>query len=130
MNRFNRQALWIAALLLPLVAASAETTQRELSTVLRSKADAAHGAGLFAQCTACHGADGGGEISGATPRIAGQHYRVLAKQLVDFRHGKRWDFRMEGMADRAPSRRSAGHRRRGYLHRGTSAARPTRRGQR
>jgi cytochrome c553 len=100
MNRFNRQALWIAALLLPLVAASAETTQRELSTVLRSKADAAHGAGLFAQCTACHGADGGGEISGATPRIAGQHYRVLAKQLVDFRLGKRWDFRMEGMADR------------------------------
>jgi cytochrome c553 len=25
---------------------------------------------------------------------------VLAKQLVDFRYGKRWDFRMENMADR------------------------------
>jgi cytochrome c553 len=100
MNSFNKQALWVAVLLLPLVAAAAETTQRELSAVLRSKADAVHGAELFGQCMACHGADGGGETSGATPRIAGQHYRVLAKQLVDFRHGKRWDFRMEGMADR------------------------------
>ena len=26
--------------------------------------------------------------------------RVIAKQIVDFRYGKRWDFRMEGMADR------------------------------
>ena len=38
--------------------------------------------------------------NGSTPRIAGQHYRVIAKQIVDFRYGKRWDFRMEGMADR------------------------------
>ncbi len=36
---------------------------------------------------------------GPPPRIAGQHYRVLAKQLVDFRDGARRDFRMEGMAD-------------------------------
>jgi cytochrome c553 len=54
---------------------------------------------LFGQCVACHGVDGNGDTNGATPRIAGQHYRVIAKQLVDFRHGKRWDFRMEGMAD-------------------------------
>jgi cytochrome c553 len=25
---------------------------------------------------------------------------VIAKQIVDFHYGKRWDFRMEGMADR------------------------------
>ena len=43
----------------------------------------------------------------STPRIAGQHYSVLLKQLVDFRHGKRWDFRMEERADQhhLPSRR-------------------------
>ena len=53
---------------------------------------------LFAQCASCHGPDGGGKTDGSMPRIAGQHYRVLAKQIVDFRHGKRWDFRMEGVA--------------------------------
>jgi cytochrome c553 len=85
--------------MLPLMAAAADTPKSELGAVLRAKADPVHGARLYEQCAACHGADGNGETSGSTPRIAGQHYRVLAKQLVDFRHGKRWDFRMEGMAD-------------------------------
>jgi cytochrome c553 len=82
-----------------VLAAAADGTKVELNDVLRAKADAARGAQLFAQCVACHGADGNGETSGSTPRIAGQHYRVIAKQLVDFRHSRRWDFRMEGMAD-------------------------------
>lgn len=68
--------------------------------MLKAKPDLARGEQLFAQCASCHGADGGGETNGTTPRIAGQHFRVLAKQLVDFRHGKRWDFRMEAQADR------------------------------
>jgi cytochrome c553 len=79
---------------------AAGTARSELNDVFRARADPDHGAQLFAQCTACHGADGNGDINGSTPRIAGQHYRVLAKQLVDFRYGKRWDFRMEGMADK------------------------------
>jgi len=86
--------------LFPMMAGAASKAQSELNEVLRAKADAVRGAELFAQCTACHGADGNGETRGSTPRIAGQHYRVLAKQLVDFRFGKRWDFRMEGMADK------------------------------
>src|SRR5881396_2603261 len=94
-----RRAAYLA-LLLPALSFAAGTAQRELGEVLRSKADPVHGAQLFAQCMACHGSDGGGEVTGAVPRIAGQHYRVLVKQLVDFRYGKRWDFRMEGMADR------------------------------
>ena len=99
MMRSIRQAIWVTALL-PVMAVSAERAKSELNDVLRAKADPVRGAGLFAQCMACHGADGNGEVNGSTPRIAGQHYRVLAKQLVDFRHGKRWDFRMEAMADR------------------------------
>jgi cytochrome c553 len=87
-------------LLFPIVAIAAETAKSELGAALRSKADLIRGEQLFAQCVSCHGADGGGETNGSTPRIAGQHYRVLVKQLVDFRYGKRWDFRMEGMADR------------------------------
>jgi len=81
-----RLAAWIA-LMVPLV-------------TLAAKADLDHGAALFGQCVGCHHADGGGDSNGSTPRIAGQHFRVLAKQLVDFRYGRRWDFRMEGMADK------------------------------
>jgi len=88
------------ALLLPILAPAAENARSEYARVLKAKPDEARGAVLFAQCVSCHGADGGGETNGSTPRIAGQHFRVLAKQIVDFRYGKRWDFRMEGMADR------------------------------
>jgi cytochrome c553 len=34
------------------------------------------------------------------PAIAGQHFRVIVKQLVDYRHDKRWDIRMEHFTDR------------------------------
>jgi len=81
-------------------AVAASTAQRELADALRVTPNAINGEALFDNCASCHGADGGGQADGSTPRIAGQHFRVLAKQLVDFRSGKRWDFRMEGAADR------------------------------
>jgi len=89
-----------AALLLPGLAIAASTAQRELAAALKDTPDSVNGEALFDNCASCHGADGGGQADGSTPRIAGQHFRVLAKQLVDFRSGKRWDFRMEGAADR------------------------------
>jgi len=94
-----RRAAFIA-LLLPILALAEGSVRSEYARVLKAKPDEVHGAQLFSQCVSCHGADGGGEADGSTPRIAGQHYRVIAKQIVDFHYGKRWDFRMEGMADR------------------------------
>ena len=44
--------------------------------------------------------NGNGSSNGNFPRIAGQHYSVLFKQIVDFRYGKRWDFMMEEMVNR------------------------------
>jgi len=99
MTRPIRSAAWLIALL-PLFAAAADKAKADFDNALRSKADTVHGAQLFTQCVVCHGADGNGQADGSTPRIAGQHFKVLVKQLVDFRHGKRWDFRMEGMADK------------------------------
>ncbi len=86
--------------LLPTFASAAQTARSEYAAALKAKPDPVRGEQLFGQCISCHGADGAGEANGSTPRIAGQHFRVLAKQIVDFRYGKRWDFRMEGMADR------------------------------
>lgn len=83
---------------LPVFAWAASSSGRDLAKVLAGKPDASHGAELFEQCMSCHGPNGGGEVNGSVPRIAGQHYRVLARQIVDFRNGRRWDFRMEGVA--------------------------------
>jgi cytochrome c553 len=81
------------------LAFAASAAQREFADVMRATPDPANGEALFDNCASCHGTDGAGQADGSTPRIAGQHFRVLAKQLVDFRSGKRWDFRMESAAD-------------------------------
>jgi cytochrome c553 len=99
-------ALWLllappaSSAVTPAPRAAVSSARAELAAAQRAVPNPAHGAELFRQCVACHGRDGGGQVEGAVPRIAGQHYRVLLKQLVDFRHGLRWDYRMEELADR------------------------------
>jgi cytochrome c553 len=92
--------LLVALPALPDSPRAAASARAELEAAERARPDTAAGSELFRQCTACHGRDGGGQVEGAVPRIAGQHFRVLLKQLVDFRHGLRWDYRMEELADR------------------------------
>ena len=63
-----------------------------------AKADAANGGALYgAVCTSCHGADGN---SGAPiyPKLAQQHPEYIAKQLVEYKSGKRANAIMSGMA--------------------------------
>lgn len=57
-----------------------------------------HGAELFPTCGACHAPDGQGTADGSVPAVAGQHVSVIVKQLVDFRHDRRWDERMQHFA--------------------------------
>jgi cytochrome c553 len=66
-----------------------------------------HGAQLFETCGACHGPDGGGTLDGQVPRSGCQHTSVLWKQLIDYRHDRRWDLRMEHFSDRHHLRRTA-----------------------
>ena len=89
----------LCAVAMPLAAQQASKTQQEYETVLRSKPDTVHGAQLFAKCATCHGIDGAGVQDGRVPAIADQHFRVIAKELVDFRHDKRWDALMEHYSD-------------------------------
>jgi cytochrome c553 len=83
---------------LPLTALADTAVNREIKQTLALQPDEEHGRELFSQCAICHGPGGGGTTNGAVPRIAGQHYRVLVRQIVNFRRGIRWDMRMEGMA--------------------------------
>ena len=61
------------------------------------KADPAKGATVAAVCQACHTADGS-RGAPANPIIQGQHPEYLAKQLADFKSGKRNNAVMKGMA--------------------------------
>jgi cytochrome c oxidase subunit 2 len=78
-------------------ASAAPSAKQELATAFAKTPDPERGARLYINCVSCHGSDGSGQSAGTTPRIGGQHYRVLVRQLVDFRRGKRWDFQMEGV---------------------------------
>lgn len=71
---FRTPTLLLTALLLPGLAAAG---------------DAASGEARFSTCAACHGADGGGNAELNAPGLAGQSESYLARQLWDFRDGRR-----------------------------------------
>ncbi len=63
-----------------------------------AKPDAAAGEAKYtAMCAACHGADGNSG-SPENPKLAGQHPDYLAKQLAEFKSGKRANAIMSGMS--------------------------------
>lgn len=101
MTRAGRTAALTALALLPLAALAAAVARQEFRDAIARTPDATHGQQLFeGSCRACHGPEGQGVEDGSVPAIAGQHQRVLVKQLVDFRNRQRWDIRMEHFADR------------------------------
>lgn len=67
----------------------------ELKTALEAKGDPARGVAAFEQCQGCHRADASGRVSGAYPRLSGQHATVLMKQMADIRSGRRSNPKME-----------------------------------
>lgn len=87
MNRFAASLALVAGLCAPPVMA------QDLPDVDLTRAEEIVGG----QCFLCHGMDG--ESSTALyPRLAGQHYQYVAKQLADFKSGKRVSDTMNDMA--------------------------------
>lgn len=63
-----------------------------------AKPDLNKGAALYGQvCVACHAADGNSSIVD-NPKLAQQHPEYLAKQLTEFKNGKRDNAVMKGFA--------------------------------
>jgi cytochrome c553 len=91
----NIANLLLALAILPLGAQQTPAASDELREVLRVTPVLRDGAQVFKACVACHGRDGNGTPEGNVPVIAEQHQRVIAKQLVDYRHADRWDVKME-----------------------------------
>jgi cytochrome c553 len=99
--RLGGLVLSAGLLLLPAAAVfTMPVVQQEYLEVMQAHPDPERGSQYFATCAGCHGPKGGGTVSGEFPRIGGQYFPVLARQLVQFRHGLRWDFRMENFAGR------------------------------
>jgi cytochrome c553 len=103
-HRHTKLIVILIALLLAVATAAvvrgASLQAEEFSAAVAAKANTTAGAAHFETCLACHGSDGGGQADGNVPAIAGQHFQVLVKQLVNFRHNTRWDIRMEHFVDR------------------------------
>jgi cytochrome c553 len=87
-------ALFLSGLLALTMAASAGAEEAKAA----AKPDLAKGqATSAAVCGACHTADGS-RGSPANPILQGQHPEYLAKQLAEFKEGKRDNAIMKGMA--------------------------------
>ena len=100
MRRINLRLIGCAVAALSSIAFAMPTAYQEFLETVQARPNLDRGAQYFTTCATCHGVQGGGTRSGEFPRIGGQYYRVLVRQLVAFRHGERWDFRMENFADR------------------------------
>ena len=66
-------------------------------SVSAQEADVKAGAARAAVCFSCHGKDGVSK-NASWPNLAGQNAKYLAKQMKDFREGRRQDPTMEAMA--------------------------------
>src|SRR5262245_39095129 len=82
----------------PTFAENTTAAIKEFRAALALTPNLKRGEELFETCAACHGADGSGTRDGTVPAIAGQYVSVLVKQLVDFRHDRRWDERMQNFS--------------------------------
>jgi len=62
---------------------------REIERALTLEPDTAKGLEIYRTCAECHGPEGWGLESALIPQLAGQHRKVVIKQLADIRAGNR-----------------------------------------
>ena len=76
------------------VFASEEIDYNTLGDLTNGKSIFENGKGDVPACTSCHGPEGLGDDAMGTPRISGQGFAFLVKQLEDFATDKRMDTTM------------------------------------
>ncbi|PCI14809.1 MAG: hypothetical protein COB71_01780 [Thiotrichales bacterium] len=82
---------FVAGTLAPTAAMSAGQFPKGDGDVSNGKSIFEQGKGDVPACNACHGADGDGDDNMGTPRLTGQGFTFLLKQLEDFATDKRMD---------------------------------------
>lgn len=84
-------------LALSLVGWPAQAVDFKAARMLNADLDS--GRQIYAHCVACHQPEGWGLPDGSIPQIAGQHPRVIIRQLEHFRKGYRKSPQMEAVAN-------------------------------
>jgi len=81
---------------MPLRLVASDVVEQEFNAAIHARPTLMHGESIFNDtCIACHGPDAGGQPDGRVPAIAAQPSDYLIRQIVDYRHGRRWDPQME-----------------------------------
>jgi cytochrome c553 len=62
-----------------------EVSHNEIEAALKLSANIENGKKIYKNCALCHSPEGWGNPSGRFPQIAGQHPKVIIKQLADIR---------------------------------------------
>jgi cytochrome c553 len=84
--KFSRASLVLFLILGYLSEAGAVES---VSITLTFQPDLRNGRAIYETCAACHLPEGWGTEDGNYPQIAGQHLKVMLKQLLDIREGRR-----------------------------------------
>lgn len=92
-------ALWVATANAQTPAPVWNEIKGELKIAMETKGDAIRGQAAFEQCVGCHRQDASGRVSGAYPRLSGQHTTVLMKEMADIRSGLRYNPKMLPFVD-------------------------------
>ena len=94
---FSSVSLLIASLIFysPVYAEISKT----LAEAVALTPDPEAGTKIYPLCAACHGENGFGQQQGEYPSIAGQHQRVILKQLLDIQSKKRINPTMYAFSD-------------------------------
>jgi cytochrome c553 len=72
--------------------------RREIEEALDLTADTGNGLRIYRVCAECHQPEGWGLPDGSVPQLAGQHRKVIIKQLADIRSGHRDNLEMFAVA--------------------------------
>jgi len=71
----------------------------DVTELIHRPVDLARGKDAYRICRGCHGADGARRGAEGYPQLAGQHRKVLIKQLLDIRAGRRDSPKMQPFVD-------------------------------
>ena len=93
---------WLPALATAQTVPPVPALHADVEAVLALRGDATRGRAAYQPCVPCHRADASGRPAASIPRLAGQHARVIVKQVVDIRGGRRLNPAMKELLDDRP----------------------------
>lgn len=98
----NKISVWqILVLMLSLLGLASQASgdsHEDMTKAIHLKPNMYNGLVIFRICSKCHYEEGWGQRSGIFPQLAGQHAKVIVKQLVDVRDHKRETVGMDHFA--------------------------------